>query len=206
MPGWWNWQTPWTQNPVPQRRAGSNPAPGTIEESPMKITKLKRAVGICRNLECEEYNKDVFLLDHAPNFNCTRCHKLGRYLPETSGVLDSASMNFYQVRVEFNYDPDKDIFRSIAIVTDESLDKSGGNVYTLKTPLIKTEKRALAVAEALLSNLMQPTADLFDGGGISRAKEHVLYFDNPRELFRIELDLLARKLEGSRLRRTNEAK
>ena len=165
------------------------------------MSKLVRAVGICRNKECENYNKDVFLINHSNIFNCSRCHKSGFYRPEQVITLNVTSLDFYQVRIEFNYDPNLDEFRSIAIVTDESLPKEGGNVYTLKSALIRTEKRALEMATALLGDLMRADECVFDGSGIGRSKEHVLYFDNQRELFKIELDLLGRKLENSRLRR-----
>ena len=167
----------------------------------MQMSKLVRAVGICRNKECAEYNKDIFLINHDDLFNCPRCRKSGLYRPEQGTTLNTTSLDFYQVRIEFNYDPNLDKFRSIAIVTDESMSKEGGNVYTLKSALIRTEKRALEVATALLGNLMHADERVFDGSGIGRPKEHVLYFDNPRELFQIELDLLGRELENSRLRR-----
>lgn len=167
----------------------------------MQMSKLTRAVGICRTKDCEDFNKDIFLLNHGEFFVCPKCRKAGLFLPERGETLNTTSLDFYQVRVEFNYDPDRDVFRSIAIVTDESMPKEGGNVYTLKTALIRTDKRALEVATALLSNLMHVDESIFDGSGISRAKEHVLYFDNPRELFQIELDMLSRQLENSRLRR-----
>ena len=167
----------------------------------MHVSKLDRAAGICRNRECEEFNKDVFLLNHEGEFNCPRCRKTGLYLQECNTTLNNHSLDFYQVRVEFNYDPNEDRFRGIAIVTDESVPKDGGNVYTLKSALIRTDKRALEVATALLGNLMHADSRVFDGSGIGRPKEHVLYLDHPRELYQIELDLLGRELENSRLRR-----
>jgi hypothetical protein len=167
----------------------------------VQMSKLRRAIGICRNHECEDYNKDVFLVNHGDFFTCPKCRKEGRYKLEVGETLNRTSLDFYQVRVEFCYDPDSDSFKSIAIVTDESMPKEGGNVYTLKSALIRTDKRALQVAEALLGNLMLATEDIFDGSGISRAKEHLLYFDNPLELFKIELDLLAQELLSSRLRK-----
>lgn len=177
----------------------NEPQPTT--ERPMQMSKLTRAVGICRTRDCEEFHKDVFLVNHGEFFVCPKCRKAGMYLPEKGETLNTTSLDFYQVRVEFNYDPDRNTFRSIAIVTDESMPKDGGNVYTLKTALIRTDKRALEVATALLGNLMLADERIFDGSGIGRAKEHVLYFDNPLELFKLELDLLGRELENSRLRR-----
>ena len=167
----------------------------------MQMSKLTRAVGICRSRDCEEFNKDVFLVNHGDFFTCTKCRKAGIYKQEQGTTLNTTSLDFYQVRVEFNFDPDRNEFRSIAIVTDESMPKDGGNVYTLKSALIRTDKRALEVATALLGNLMHATPAIFDGSGISRPKERVLYFDNPRELFKLELEVLGRELENSRLRR-----
>ena len=167
----------------------------------MQMSKLVRAIGICRNRECEDYNKDVFLINHGDYFDCPKCKAAGIYQKEQGLTLNNTSLDFYQVRVEFNYDPNEDRFRSIAIVTDESMPKEGGNVYTLKSALIRTDKRALEVATALLGNLMHADVRVFDGSGIGRPKEHVLYLDHPRELYQIELDVLARELENSRLRR-----
>ena len=42
-PGWWNWQTRRTQNPLLLERAGSSPAPGTNETAPIGIAR--RVVG-----------------------------------------------------------------------------------------------------------------------------------------------------------------
>ena len=182
--------------------AGSTPAPRTIREEPaMQISKLRRAVGICRNLGCEDYNKDVFLVNHGDFFTCPKCNLEGRYKLEIGSTDNKTSLDFYQVRVEFCYDPDLDGFRSVAIVTDETMTKEGGNVYTLKSPLIRTDKRALQVAEALLGNLMLATDEVFDGSGLGRAKEHLLCFDVPFEDVKRDLDKLAFELENSRLRR-----
>ena len=175
--------------------------PVRVEEPPVQMSKLVRAIGICRNRECDEYNKDVFLINHGDFYDCPRCKVAGIYQKEQGLTLNTTSLDFYQVRVEFNYDPNENRFRGVAVVTDESMPKDGGNVYTLKSALIRTEKRALEVATALLGNLMHADSRVFDGSGIGRPKEHVLYFDNPRELFQIELDVLARELENSRLRR-----
>jgi hypothetical protein len=166
----------------------------------MQLSNLKRAVGYCRNPGCEEYNNGILLLNHDDEFCCPRCQVLGLYKLEYGTTLNRTSLAFHQVRVEFNYDADCDQFRSIAIVTDESLPKMGGNVYTLKSPLIRTEKRALQVAEGLLGNLMLATEDVFNGSGLGKAKEYVLHFDNSFGLFKTELDILSQELEGSRLR------
>lgn len=182
-------------------RAGSTPAPSTNVKVSVTMGKFQRGIGVCRYRECEDFNKSLFLINHGNYFSCPRCHKVGIYRIEQGTTLNNTSLDFYQVRVEFSYDPDRDRFRAVAVVTDESMDKSKGNVYTLKSPLISTEKRALEVATSLLGNLMHATEEIFDGSGVSRPKEHLLYLDKPRELFNVELAMLEQKLENSRLRK-----
>lgn len=168
-------------------------------ETNSKFNKLKRAIGICRNQACVDYNKDMLLINHGDEFACPKCKALGRYKLEIGLTENLTSLNFYQVRVEFNYDPDLDIYRSIAIVTDETMPKEGGNVYTFKSALIRTDKRALKVAETILGNLMLATEDVFDGSEIGRVKERVLNFDRPLADVQRDCARLVAELENSRL-------
>src|SRR5262249_9133226 len=78
-----------------------------------------------------------------------------------------------------NYDPINGVYREIGIVRDESL-WGRNNVYTLQSPLIKTEKRALKVAEAILANLNRYRG-LLNGDEIPRTTEIILSFDEPFE-------------------------
>src|SRR3972149_5183287 len=81
---------------------GSSPPARTIIEEPaVQMSKLKRAIGICRHLGCSEFNKDVFLVNHKEEFICPRCGILGRYKLEVGSVKNRTSLDFYQVRVEF---------------------------------------------------------------------------------------------------------
>jgi len=112
---------------------------------------MKRGVGYCENTDCEDYAKGVFLLNHGDTFYCPRCRQLGKVEKER-GFYTGNSDIFKEVRVEYNFDPINGVYREIAIVRDESL-WGRNNVYTLQSPLIKTEKRALKVAEAILANL-----------------------------------------------------
>ncbi len=112
---------------------------------------MKRGVGYCENTDCEDYAKGVFLLNHGDTFYCPRCRQLGKVEKER-GFYTGNSDVFKEVRVEYNFDPINGVYREIAIVRDESL-WGRNNVYTLQSPLIKTEKRALKVAEAILANL-----------------------------------------------------
>ncbi len=90
------------------------------------------------------------------------------------------------------------IYREIAIVRDESL-WGRNNVYTLQSPLIKTEKRALKVSEAILANLNRYRG-LVSGDDIPRTTEIILSFDEPFEEFSRRLTQLSREWEASGLR------
>jgi hypothetical protein len=85
-------------------------------------------------------------------------------------------------------------------VRDESL-WGRNNVYTLQSPLIKTEKRALKVAEAILANLNRYRG-LLNGDEIPRTTEIILSFDDPFEEFQRKVRQLGKELEQSGLRDT----
>jgi hypothetical protein len=111
---------------------------------------MKRAVGHCDTLECEEYLKGMFLLNPPGNFCCPRCQRGG--FIERERLRDSEPDNkdavYKTVRVHFNYSPNTRKYREIAIVDVNEL-KLGG-LYDIYSPLIKTERRALSIAENVL--------------------------------------------------------
>ena len=90
------------------------------------------------------------------------------------------------------------VYREIGIVRDESL-WGRNNVYTLQSPLIKTEKRALKVAEAILANLNRYRG-LLNGDDIPRTTEIILSFDDPFDEFSRKLKQLSKEWEASGLR------
>jgi ribosomal protein S27AE len=171
---------------------------------------MRRGVGYCMNTGsrvegvdvgdngCEEYAKGVFLLNHGDSFYCPRCRHLGMVVKET-GTAEHGSGNapFKEVRCEFNYDPCTAKFREIAIVRDEAIWGTGSK-YTLLSPLIKTEKRALKVAEAILANL-QRFADLVTGEDIPRSTEVVLSLDDDLEVFTRKMKDLGKAWQDSSL-------
>ncbi|HTO08397.1 MAG TPA: hypothetical protein VMR31_04885 [Myxococcota bacterium] len=162
-----------------------------------QMARMKRGVGYCENTECEDYAKGVFLLNHGDTFYCPRCRQLGKVEKER-GFYTGNSDIFKEVRVEYNFDPIHGIYREIAIVRDESL-WGRNNVYTLQSPLIKTEKRALKVAEAILANLNRYRG-LLSGDDIPRTTEIILSFDDDFEEFQKRLSQLSKEWEASGLR------
>lgn len=160
------------------------------------MARPSRGVGYCRNTQCEDYGKGVFLLNHSGQFACPDCRQLGNVERE-SGSYEGDAGVFREVRVEYNYDPELGVYRDVAIVRDVSLWERS-NTYTLRSPLVRTEKRALKVAEALLANLNRCSTAL-DRDEIPNASESVLSFDDDREQFTAKLARLAREWENSGL-------
>jgi len=148
---------------------------------------MKRGVGYCENTRCDDFSKGVFLLNHGDTFYCPRCRELG-FTEKERGHTDNDRDVFGEVHVHFNYDPKEKDYREIGIVRDDSLPEDVANSYHLFSPLIKTEQRALKVAEAILANLNRYRG-LLDGEGIPRTTEVLLSFDD-------EFGDFSRKLAG----------
>jgi hypothetical protein len=167
--------------------------------SSSRKTERRRAVGYCENPGCAEYLKGVFLFhrskDEYKKFCCTHCRKKGFVEFETGGYTGNPD-RFKEVRVEFNFSPGSKKYLLIAIVRDENLWGRTG-VYTLHSPLIRTEKRALKTAEAILGNLNR--RGIADTGGVEGTGEVVISLDDSREEFMHRLDILAEELKKSNL-------
>src|SRR5574338_920129 len=94
--------------------------------------QVTRGSGYCLNEECTDYKKEVFLMEHRGDYRCNRCLHIGITENETGTTENDYSLEFYQVRVEFNFDCLSRKYLGIAIVTDETMPKTG-NVYHLKS-------------------------------------------------------------------------
>jgi hypothetical protein len=180
----------------PNPRVRSNYGSASLRTEAQEVSQMKRAVGYCENTDCEDYAKGVFLLNHGENFYCPRCRNRGTVEAERGFQVGTTDI-FKEVRVEFNYDPINGKYREIGIVRDESL-WGRCNVYTLQSPLIKTEKRALKVAEAILANLNRYRGMLKEGE-VPKTHEVLLSFDDSLEDFSRKLAGLQKEWEGSAL-------
>lgn len=110
-----------------------------------------RAVGFCYEQQCGDFLKGVFLLNYGLNFYCPTCRAAGEIVPECR--MDNPAENglYTQVEVEFDYNPQERVYKSRAIV--KMRDAANHGAYKLSSPLIKTENRALKIAEQLLCAL-----------------------------------------------------
>jgi hypothetical protein len=114
----------------------------------------------------------VFLLNHIGAAYCPVCRERSEVITE-GGHIVGDSNRIREARVEFDYKAKRDEYGGIAIVIDTAMEEGG--VYHFHSPLIRTEKRALKVAEAFLANL-NLGLDLNEYG-VAPSKEHELYID-----------------------------
>ncbi|MBW2243319.1 MAG: hypothetical protein JRH01_15135 [Deltaproteobacteria bacterium] len=135
---------------------------------------MKRGIGYCPNTDCE--NADgVLLVSPGDTFFCRSCGRSGKVEKER-GFRTRSTGIFREVRVEFNFEPIEARYREVAIVRDESL-PARHDTYTLQSPLLKSEKRALKLAETVLVNLTRAPA-LTARDEILRRAEVLLSFDD----------------------------
>lgn len=157
---------------------------------------VSRAVGYCYNEECSEKHKGIFILNPSVKFFCSICRSQGEIVKEFVEVSNEDDPIFTEVRVNFDYDPIERRYKGTAIVRDEGEDLWGRtNVYTLNSPLIKTDKRALKVAETTLSNLDYYNLDEIKSGGWST--EYVLDLNAQDGNFKSKLKDLEARLSRS---------
>ncbi len=161
------------------------------------MLRMRRGVGYCEDESCEEFTRGVFLLNQEGEFCCPACGKPGRVERER-GTCQGEGERFKEVRVEYNFDSVDVVYREVAIVQDVSL-WGPARVYTLQSPLIRTEKRALKVAEAILANLNRSPGPALRGE-IPSTSEVVLSFDQPVEEFCRQLQRLQEDWQSSGLR------
>jgi hypothetical protein len=175
---------------------------------------MRRGVGYCTNLGsrdeqgCSDYAKGIFLVNHGKDFTCPVCNKSGTIVMEQGIPSKRLAEPYKEVRVEFNFDPVHMKFQGIAIVRDEAIPTQGSK-YTLLSPLIKTENRALKVAEAILGNLQRDSgigdsgigdSGIGDSGiGIPGTGETIISLDDDSESFTQRMKTLGDEWQKSSL-------
>jgi hypothetical protein len=151
----------------------------------------KRGCGYCRDTECEDYAKGVFVLgdyDQKP-FYCPRCRKTAHFELERTEYMNQEEV-FKEVQVHYNFDSVCGCYREIAIVRDNAVVRPHNHLKFF-SPLIKTEPRALKVAEAILASVQCQGVVSDDA---LRRSEDVLSFDDPLDKFLSDLKVLGERL------------
>jgi ribosomal protein S27AE len=149
------------------------------EISDRRVLSMKRAVGYCENIYCEDFGKGVFLLNHGDTFYCPRCRDLGFVETEVSVDDDTHDGLYKTVRVEFNFNVCNKTYPEVAIVDIPELTEGG--TYTIKSPLIRTEQRALKVAESVIGHVNSGKKNLRD-----MDSQTLMSMDGTREEFAAE--------------------
>ena len=110
-----------------------------------------RGVGYCYNNQCDEFMKGVFLLNYGTMFYCPGCRQNGEIAGEQRLDYPTDEGLYTKVEIHYNYQPDRREYVERAIVQINGMPTFG--VFIMKSPLIKTERRALKVAETILCAL-----------------------------------------------------
>lgn len=169
------------------------PKPRPLEVQ--RVSPASRAILICGNSNCPCWGRQAFLLGYQENALCSGCHQPAYVEPETKEVLGSSPI-FREVRVRFDFDSHSHTYRQTALVKDHSIPEGEGSVFILSSPLIKTERRALTVAEVFLGSLHRRSDPYFVDVPLT---ETILSFDVPREKFAEDCETLRKSLSNSHL-------
>jgi len=110
-----------------------------------------RGVGFCINPTCEDYTRGRVLEAQKTSYVCRRCHWVGKVEHERGQRLGQYNL-VSEVRVEYAYDPEREIYTRSAVVNEERLLRPQ-SVYVLQTPLVESEEMACAVGRAILNRL-----------------------------------------------------
>lgn len=161
--------------------------------------RMARAIGYCNHQGCPLYLCGVFLLNRQKFFKCMRCHKDGD-LQRELGYAENAEPIFQEVRLAYDYDPKSRIYRTTAIIRDESL-WGIHNIYHYTSPTIRTEKQALKSAESILATLNHMT-ELPAKGELPNWYESRLSWDDSPEDYQKQLTTWSEALRRSPLSRS----
>ncbi|KKL58573.1 hypothetical protein LCGC14_2224010 [marine sediment metagenome] len=161
--------------------------------------KMKRAVGYCTNPICDEHARPMFLLNPKEKFQCGHCQWVGK-IEHERGYAENTQPIFKEVRVRFAYSRLRDCYAETAIVRDESL-WGRNNVYHYTSPMLRTEKHALKVAEQILATLSQ-MSELPNGNELPNFFENHLNWDADLETFKQECETWGESLRDTPLTRS----
>ena len=111
----------------------------------------RRGAGYCLQSGCSEYLRSVLLRGVPGRFECPTCLHVGE-LEVERGVRSRGARVYREVRVQFNFDPERRIYRDVARVVDRRVPGERG-AYTLLSPLVCSRAQAVRVGEAALRSL-----------------------------------------------------
>ena len=110
-----------------------------------------RGVGYCLNPACDKYRRGRVLAPETETFVCSQCGWSGRAQHER-GYRHGEFGVVSEVRIEYGYDPTRDIYTRQAVV-NEGRTLRRQDIYVLQTPMVEKEETALQVGRAILQHL-----------------------------------------------------
>lgn len=168
------------------------------------MLEANRAVGYCLNRSCKDFLRSGVLLGFTSNrYFCSVCREMGAFIPE-SFAWKGEGGPVREARVEYNFDPEPltrgrpGDFLNAAVVRNDSLIDVAGRSFTFYSMLIRTEKRALSVAESILSNL-NTYQDLSQISLVKLCSETTIHIDAEKGKFLKECADLGDRLRLSTL-------
>ena len=110
-----------------------------------------RGVGYCLNPACNLYRRGRVLVPGSNAFVCGECGWMGRTQHER-GYRHGDFGVVSEVRVEFGYDPARDIYTEQVVVTEDRTIRRQG-IYILQTPMVEKRETALELGRIVLERL-----------------------------------------------------
>lgn len=162
-----------------------------------------KAVGYCTQESCGERYRGVFCINHnSDNFWCPACRQTGFLVTERVTVKNENPL-FGEVRVEWKYDPEYREYCGLTVVRRHFPIEWGTdfNVYTLYSPLIRTEKRSTNCATAVLGHLDYTPIEEILSGETVRAREQIMDLDCTREEWQRQIKELSLRLHDNHYHR-----
>lgn len=160
------------------------------------VERIEKGVGYCNNIECQDYCQGVFLMFHTGPYICRRCAQLGFAIAESGKAEIEPGKFFGEVRVRFDYAPALRDYLQTAIIRDDALGSDCG-IYYLESPMCRSDKRAFAIGERLLSVLNDRRYDSVELTTPPPARENILDLDKPMGEIRKWLEEFEVRIKGN---------
>ncbi len=162
----------------------------------MGITKAISSCTYYLNPSCKEFKQGIYMPVAYTSYVCRLCHEQGSAVFETHWPSRYDTLEFNQVRLEFNYDPLEARYRGLFVLTDTSRTYPC-NTWNICNPFFKTERMASKSATDILGYLQRATKAIFEPNIIHRNTDIILDFDAPLPVVAEDLRRLEYILKGS---------
>ncbi len=112
---------------------------------------VRRGAGFCLWKACSAYAQAFFLLEAPQTFECPVCLRPG-FVECERASREGPDLLYGEVRVDFDFDPVRRVYRNCALTTDGRL-LGRQSSFTLQSPLIRSRERAIRVGRLMMRNL-----------------------------------------------------